>query len=470
MIKSTDIKSLEYSEILSLYKDFVNPQQAKLFAGLSTNRSVPIKAAGIDITLANGEIIKDFTGGLGVLNHGHNHPKILETRTKFQKNKHMEVSKLYLSPYVAALSKNIAELFPSNLDISYFCNSGAEAIEGALKICHKSFNNKRNVVLSSDRSFHGKTMGALSVSNSDEMTYKFPQLLENKIFKFNNSTNLKSIVESSLDKSGNSSIFAILVEPFSASSFALTSDDFLIKAREISDKYSIPLIFDEIYTGFFKTGPLFNFMRTSAVPDVVVYSKSFGGGKSSISGYTTTKNLFNSSYGNTNDALMHSTTYNAFGEETLTAIVAIEIALEEEFEKKSKNLQNLLETGFNKLSERYKFFYSFAGMGALYGLEFELPEVYKQLEKIFQNLDKKFFKKLYVGALIDHLYSEHNILTYFTDNKKVCLAISPSLITSEKDINKLFDPLDKTFDKNQFTLVNKFIKNVGIENLKLIFK
>ena len=58
-------------------------------------------------------------------------------------------------------------------------------------------------------------------------------------------------------------------------------------------------------------------MRTSTVPDIVVYSKSFGGGKSSISGYTTTKALFNSSYGNTNDALMHSTTYNAFGEETL---------------------------------------------------------------------------------------------------------------------------------------------------------
>ena len=109
-------------------------------------------------------------------------------------------------------------------------------------------------------------------------------------------------------------------------------------------------------------------------------------------------------------------------------------------------------------------------MGTLYGLEFDLPEVYKQLEKIFQNLDKKFFKKLYVGALIDHLHSEHNILTYFTDNKKVCLAISPSLITSEKDINNLFDSLDKTFDKNQFSLVNKFIKNIGIENLKLIFK
>ena len=222
------------------------------------------------------------------------------------------------------------------------------------------------------------------MSNSDEMTYNFPQLLDNKIFKFNNSSNLKSIVESSLDSSGKSNIFAILVEPFSASSFTLTSDDFLIKAREISNKYSIPLIFDEIYTGFFKTGPLFNFMRTSAVPDVVVYSKSFGGGKSSISGYTTTKNLFKSSYGNTNDALMHSTTYNAFGEETFTAIVAIEIALEEEFEKKSKNLQNLLEIGFKKLSEKYKFFHSFAGMGALYGLEFELPEVYKQLEKIFK--------------------------------------------------------------------------------------
>ena len=118
-------------------------------------------------------------------------------------------------------------------------------------------------------------MGALSVSNADEMTYQFPQLLDNKTYKFNNSSNLKSIVENNVDSSGNCNIFAILVEPFSASSFELTSDNFLIEAREISNKYSIPLIFDEIYTGFFKTGPLFNFMRTSIVPDIEVYSKSF---------------------------------------------------------------------------------------------------------------------------------------------------------------------------------------------------
>ena len=83
---------------------------------------------------------------------------------------------------------------------------------------------------------------------------------------------------------------------------------------------------------------------------------------------------------------------------------------------------------------------------------------------------KKFFKKLYIGALIDYLHEYENKLLYFTDNKKVHLAISPSLITTEDEINALIISLDNVLSKNQITLVSKFIKNVGKENIKLIFK
>lgn len=470
MINSKDIDKLSSDEIFKIYKNNINYGQAKLFAGLSTSKSIPIKAQGNDIYLLNGKIIKDFTGGLGVLNHGHNHKKIINSRIEFQKLENMEVSKLYLSPYVAALSNNIAELFPGNLNYSYFCNSGAEAIEGALKMCHKFFNGSRNLVLSSERAFHGKTLGALSVSNADEITYNFPQLLENVTFEFNNVSSLENKVINSLDLSGNSNIFAILIEPFSASSFSVSSNEFLEAAKKLSVKYSIPLIFDEIYTGFYKTGPLFNFMRSSIVPDIVVYSKSFGGGKSSISGYTFTKKIFDKSYGNTQDALMHSTTYNGFGEEAYTALVSIEVAIEENFEEKSKKINATIQKGLQELKKKHHAIFNFTGMGALFGIELLLPNIYKYLQSLFNFYDEKFFKKLYIGALIDYLYEFENKLLYFTDNKKVHLAISPSLITTEDEINALIISLDNVLSKNQITLVSKFIKNVGKENIKLIFK
>lgn len=469
MIKSTEVFNLTSKETLGLYKKFVNPQQAKLFAGLSTMESIALEAEGINITLQNGKKIKDFTGGLGVLNHGHNHPEILKARIQFQKNKHMEVSKLYLSPHVAALSKNLAEIFPGDLEMSYFCNSGAEAIEGALKLCHKSFNAKRNIVISSDRSFHGKTLGALSISNADEITYPFPRLLTNEVFKFDDYSSVERIVKNNLNNDGTSNIFAIIIEPFSASSFTFTSSEFLKKIKELAKEFSIPIIFDEIYTGFYKTGPLFNFMRTSVIPDIVVYSKSFGGGKSSISGYTSTSKLFNKSYGNTSDALMHSTTYNGFGEETYTALVALEVALAENFEKRAKDIGSTFEDGLTNLKSKNSTLKDFEGMGTLYGLEFDISKSFKTIEKSLNTNNLKFINKVHVGSIIDELYREHNILTYFTDNKRVCLAVSPSNIATIDDVKYFIETLDNVLSQNQTKLILKFVKNVSLENIKLLF-
>ena len=470
MINSADITRLNNKEVLKLYKNYVNPQQAKLYAGLSMLNEVVVSAEGVKIQLDSGREIIDFTGGLGVLNHGHNHPKILEARIKFQEEKRMEVTKVYLSPYVAALSSNIAELFPGDLNISYFCNSGSEAIEGALKMSHKSFSGTRNKVLSSDRSFHGKTLGALSISNASENTYEFPKLLESIPYKFNDIEDLERSVVSSIKENGESDVFALLIEPFSASSFSETENNFLKKARDLSHKYGIPLIFDEIYTGFFKTGPLFNFMRSDIIPDIVVYSKSFGGGKSSISGFTSTKKLFNGAYGNLDDALMHSTTYNAFGEETYTAIVAIEIAIEENFQKKSNNIGEILTNELDMIKKDHPILDSYSGAGCLFGLKFNLDDLYGRIEKIVNTSGKKFIEKVYIVALIDYLYKEYNYLTYFTDNQGINLGIGPSPLAEEADVKGFSSALRSTLEQNQIKLVTNFVTKKGLGNLKLLIE
>ena len=92
-----------------------------------------------------GKKILDFTGGLGVLGLGHNHPRIINARINFQKNKKIEVHKIIFSKYMAALSSNISFLLPNDLNKSFFLNSGAEAVEAAIKVCFKSFSKKKNI-------------------------------------------------------------------------------------------------------------------------------------------------------------------------------------------------------------------------------------------------------------------------------------------------------------------------------------
>ena len=239
----------------------------------------------------------------------------------------MEVHKNYFSPFLATLS-HIAKLLPEDLNISYFPNSGAEAVEGAVKMAYKFHNGKRKYILHSNISFHGKLLGAASLTGSPEVDFSFPRIPNVESFVYNDIQSLERQVNALKKDDGESDIYAIIIEPLNASSMLSCSKDFLQKLRQLCTNHKIVLIYDEVYTGWAKTGALFYFMKFQNVcPDIVTYAKSFGGGKSSISGYTAREHIFRKAYDNSNDATLHSTTYNGFGEETVTAIEAINIIL-----------------------------------------------------------------------------------------------------------------------------------------------
>jgi putrescine aminotransferase len=166
---------------------------------------------------------------------------------------------------------------------------------------------------------------------------------------------------------------------------------------------------------------------------------------------------------------MHSTTYNGFGEETYTALVALEVALAENFEKRAKDIGSTFEDGLTNLKSKNSTLKNFEGMGTLYGLEFDISKSFKTIEKSLNTNNLKFINKVHVGSIIDELYREHNILTYFTDNKRVCLAVSPSNIATIDDVKYFIETLDNVLSQNQTKLILKFVKNVSLENIKLLF-
>ena len=145
--------------------------------------------------------------------------------------------------------------------------------------------------------------------------------------------------------------------------------EFLVFLRKICSKNNIPLIFDEVYTGLFKTGKLFNFMRSDIVPDMVSFAKSFGGGKSSIAGYITNERIFKGAYGQGKYATLHSTTYSGLGEEAATAIKSIEIAFRDDYESKAKLIGKRLKEILKILAKDSEIIKSYSGAGALWAIE-----------------------------------------------------------------------------------------------------
>tara|TARA_Y100000816_G_C26095202_1_gene579431 strand:- start:542 stop:1948 length:1407 start_codon:yes stop_codon:yes gene_type:complete len=462
LIKSNEVEKLQINDIKKLYEDYVSKSQVKLLSSFEFGNDVPSTAKGSYIYTQKGKKILDFTGGFGVLNHGHNHDRILNVRKNFQNNHKVEVHKNFLCPYLAALSHNIAQILPGNLNISYLPNSGAEANEGAIKLAYKYHNGNRKYILHSNISFHGKLLGTGSISSSPEVKFKFPGIEAKDKFEWDNLKSVEYLVNK-YKKNGESDIYCIIVEPFSASSLLKCSEQFLMGIREICTKNQIILIFDEIYTGWGKTGEFFYFMKyKNLVPDILTMSKSFGGGKSSISCFSTTKEIFEKSYGKIQESTIHSTTYNAFGEESLTALEAVNIVVEDEYPKKAKNIGKNIKDKLILLKQKYpNFIKEIRGEGCLQGIIFNSgPKVLNNLISyipIELTKDDRFLSKLVTSSIISNLYSEFDILTSLGQNREICLWISPSIIINDKEIDFFFNSLDKTLSHGYLKLLKNFI-------------
>ena len=463
-----EANKLSIEEVQRLYSKFINPNQTKIFSSLPFGKEIFNKAEGVFLYTRDGKKILDFTGGLGVLGLGHNHKRIIEARIKFQRENSVEVHKIIFSRYMAALSSSIASLLPKNLNKSFFLNSGAEAVEAAIKISFKSFKGKKKYILYSNKSYHGKLIGSGSISGSYRVNNQFPVMENCANFKFNDVKDLEEKVNECQKKGG---MYAVIIEPFSASLLETCSNEFVEKLFTLKKRFGFKIIFDEVFTGFFKSKKMFYFQNFDGYePDIICLSKTLGGGKSSISCLVVNDDLYDKAYGRLNDTFLHTTTYNAFGEESVTALEALNIVSDPNFKIKVEKLSDLLLMKLSKLNEDHKDkIDKIKGNGILNGVVFkslssQLAELIEKVPLKFIQNKSFFLKKITATAVSCELYEKYNILTSINDSSSSNhLCISPALIIDEKDVNYFFDSLDKVLSQGlnlkSIDLIINFIKS-----------
>ena len=320
-------------------------------------------------------------------------------------------------------------------------------------------------MLHSDISFHGRLLGSASVTSSPELHFSFPRIPGADSFVFNDLMSLRKKVDSLRTAGGAPDVFAIIIEPFSASCLRPCSEEFSPRTRDLCDRENIILIFDEVYTGWAVTGSLFYFMRHDGlVPDIITMSKSFGGGKATIAGYTVRTPVFMQAYGSASDATLHSTTFNGFGEETITAIEAVNIIIEDDYPARARNIYEQLHPGLAALARKYPgIIKEVRGAGALNGIivnsDMKLLSALCSAipAKMFQ--DRRLIRKIFSGAIMDHLYDKHGVLTYIGFNRDIPLVISPMLIATPQEIDYCLKSLDATLEQGLVKLCTCFVKN-----------
>lgn len=281
---------------------------------------------GLEISRAEGLFIYDKTGkayydlvsGLAVTNIGHRHPKVIEAIKK-QLDIHLHVMPYgeFIQTPQLELAKKLNEILPANLTTSYFVNSGAEAVEGALKLA-KRYTGRQEII-ACHKSYHGSTHGALSVSGNPVKQSAFKPLLPDVHFiEFNDLAELNKITTKTA---------CVIIETVQGDAGVRIPDlCYLQKLREKCTETGTLLILDEIQTGFGRTGSFFAFEQYGITPDILVIAKALGGGMP-IGAFVSSKKIMDCL--THNPMLGHITTFGGHPVNCAAAIANIKVIQEE---------------------------------------------------------------------------------------------------------------------------------------------
>ncbi len=229
-----------------------------------------VSAKGCTLTDVNGKQYLDLISGISVSNVGHCHPKVVEAiNIQSQKFMHLMVYGEFNQIPQVTYAKTLTDLLPQTLNSVYFTTSGSEAVEGALKLAKRVTN--RSEIISFKNGYHGSTHGALSVMGDEYFKQSYRPLLPNiKHLKFNSVIDLEEI---------SSKTAAVIIEPIQGEAGVReASQQFITALRKKCNEHCVLLIFDEIQTGFGRTGTLFAFEQYNIIPDVLIFAKGMGGG------------------------------------------------------------------------------------------------------------------------------------------------------------------------------------------------
>ena len=304
----------------------------------------------------------DFVAGLAVNNLGHSHPAVVEA-IKNQAEQLLHTSNLFLIDRQAELAEVLVEnSFPGKC---FFCNSGAEANEAALKLARKysvlKYGPGRHQVITARRSFHGRTMATISATGQEKFHKHFHPFLEGfKYIDFNDAEALENAIEDST--------CAVMLEPLQGEGGVHPPQpEYLKKVREICDRYDILLILDEIQTGFGRTGKLFAHQNYGITPDIMSLAKALGGGVAIGAIVASEKVQGAFSPGD------HASTFGGNYLACAAALAATKEMTKDGFCDNVALLGSYLEERLEGLKDRYAFIKELRGIGLMWGLELDIP-------------------------------------------------------------------------------------------------
>jgi putrescine aminotransferase len=363
MVTESDVTAF-VDGVMERYRDYINPGLTRLyqFGGFA---DVETTAQGCVVTTATGAEYLDFLGGFGIFSLGHRHPRVVEAV-------HRQLDRLPLSTRTffnepqALLAEKLAQVAPGDLHYTFFSNSGAEAVEAALKMAR--ITTGKTDFISTLGAFHGKTMGSLSATGREKYRKPFEPLIPG--FTHVPYNDLDAAAAAVTERTA-----AVIVEPIQGEGGIIVPEPgYLTGLRRLCDARGLLLIIDEVQTGLGRTGTLFACEQEGVAPNIMTLAKALGGGVLPIGATIGTPAVWQKTFGE--NPLLHTSTFGGNPLACAAGLAAINALIEEDLPRQARERGEQLLAGLRDIQREMPGALKEArGRGLLIGVEFFVQDV-----------------------------------------------------------------------------------------------
>ena len=403
-------------ETTRLYRDHVNPDLTRVIriTGLGT---LETSAEGARVWDHEGNEYLDLAGGYGVFSLGHRHPEVVEA--VIEQLRRMPLStKVFLNPVMARLAQALAEVAPGNLRYSFFCNSGTEAVEGALKLARLATG--RTGFVATLGAFHGKTTGGLAVSGRPGYREPFQPLMPGV-------DHVPFGDLEALDAAVGPETAAVILEPVQGEGgIHVAPEGYLAGAREICTRKGALLIADEVQTGLGRTGRLFAVEHWGVEPDMMVLAKALGGGVMPIGAILGTPEVWKAFRGR---PTIHTSTFGGNPTACAAGLATLQILKRDRLAERAAESGAWFLEGLRGLVERHPDLCAEArGLGLMVGLELK--------------------EERFGGSIISEM-AHQKIVAVYTLNQPRVIRFEPPLAIAREDLERVLAALETSMRKTR---------------------
>ena len=407
---------------------YLNPQMPRTLHTIGFDKDY-VRGEGAYLYDTEGNAYADFLAGFGVFAAGRSHPVIKKALHDALDADFAAWTQFDCQPISGLLAQRLLAKAPG-LDRVFFCNSGSEAVESALKFARHA-TGKGHIVYA-HHAFHGLTAGSLSVNGAEEFKRGFGPLLPGTQIPLGDLGALQAELR-------RGDVAAMVIEPVQGHGVLMTPPGFLDAAAGLLHKNGALLICDEVQAGFGRTGRFFSYQHEDVRPDIVTVAKALSGGYVPVGAMLATDKVFSSVYSSMDRVMVHSTTFKGGPLAMAAGLASLAVIDDEGLVENAERRGAELLRGLEGLAAKYDLIADVRGRGLMIGIEFGRPSGVRARAgwAMLQKARVGLFAQMVVVAL----FQRHRILTQVSGDHMEVIKLIPPLIIGDAEVRLFTEAL-----------------------------